>query len=107
MRICSSFALLLLFVGPSGAEPTKMLDQHDALLTNGTTRTSQLRADLRMTATGQVAASAPEVEHDLAPQPARPRPPAGPLSGAVADRVERQMRKNLGSIDSCMVEAAA
>jgi hypothetical protein len=96
MRIMTALALVTLFAVPARAE------RHDALQTTGTTRTAQLRADLQVTNTGRAATSAADVDHG--PSALKPRD-AGPLSGAMADMVERQMRKNVGSIDTCAAEA--
>jgi len=96
MRTLTALALVTLFAAPALAE------RHDALQTTGTTRQAQLRADLQVTNTGRAATSAPDVDHG--PSALKPREIA-PLSGAMADMVERQMRKNLTSIDSCAAEA--
>jgi hypothetical protein len=68
--------------------------------------TGELRAidapvDVQITATGQVAQGEPEREHGPGAEVHRDAP-AQLSDGAVAELAERQMRKNLGSIDACV-----
>lgn len=93
-------ALLLLSALPASADPPRRQKGVDE---TGKTRPIQIQAPEVGKASARTT-DAPDVERGPLGEAPPPRLDAAPLSGALADVVERQMRRNQASIDTCLLE---
>lgn len=106
-------ALCLLLAAPALAAPKKpaikantvapMSPRKIDLLSLGTLRESEVKPEYQIAVVGDVASAAPDSEHGPAAAVQRDTP-AQLSDGALAALAERQMRKNLDSIDGCIGE---